>query len=282
MKEFPLVSIIIPCYNDPKFIEEAIDSALEQTYRNKELIVIDDGSNFETKMLLKTLSSKINILIHQRNKGVSAARNKGISMAQGEFLVMLDSDDFFEPAFCEKAVLAFQSRMGIKMVTSFGKIFGNVKEPFVYKPQGGALASYLKENSSLAVCFRKEDCLKAGGYDEAMTKGFEDWEFYIRLLKEGGETFVIPEVLFNYRRKTKSRSTVANQCKYEILKSIYLKHQDLYKKHFELFVASVLDRAKREEQEKIKASASLEQKVGEKLISSFYKVKSLLRNWISG
>ena len=90
-----LVSIIIPCYNDAQYIEQSVQSALDQTYPYKEIIVVDDGSNVETKAVLKKLESKITLLITQENQGQSTARNVGIKATKGDFILVLDSDDYF-------------------------------------------------------------------------------------------------------------------------------------------------------------------------------------------
>ena len=97
----PLLSIVIACYNDADYIEQAVTSALKQTYANKEVIVVDDGSNSETTAVLKKLEPKITMLITQENQGQSIARNNGIRQATGKYILNLDADDFFETSFCD-------------------------------------------------------------------------------------------------------------------------------------------------------------------------------------
>ena len=104
----PLVSIIITCYNDVQYVEQAIDSAINQEYTNKEIIVVDDGSNDETTALLKSIEYKISNLILQENLGQSVARNNGIRVSTGEYILILDSDDYFESTFCDKALEYFK------------------------------------------------------------------------------------------------------------------------------------------------------------------------------
>ena len=84
------VSIIIPCFNDADYIEQSVQSAIDQTYQNKEIIVIDDGSDQKTKEVLKKIEPKIDKLIIQENLGVVIARNNGIEAAKGEFILTLD------------------------------------------------------------------------------------------------------------------------------------------------------------------------------------------------
>lgn len=95
----PLVSVIIPCYNGASFIEETIQSVLNQTYRNLELLVVDDGSTDNSAELIKKLAMQDSrvIYLHQKNAGVSNARNTGIKHAKGDILSFLDADDWMYP-----------------------------------------------------------------------------------------------------------------------------------------------------------------------------------------
>jgi len=92
----PLVSVIIPTYNRSQMVQEAIDSVLEQDFTDYELIVVDDGSNDNTPEILAGYGQRIKVL-HQSNKGVSAARNLGIAAASGQLIAFLDSDDLWLP-----------------------------------------------------------------------------------------------------------------------------------------------------------------------------------------
>ena len=101
-----LVSVIIPCYNAEKFIAETLNSIYEQTYRNYEIILVDDGSTDTSASIAKaSFSEKQGCLyIYQENKGVSSARNKGLQIAKGEFILFLDSDDIIESTFLSSRV----------------------------------------------------------------------------------------------------------------------------------------------------------------------------------
>jgi glycosyltransferase involved in cell wall biosynthesis len=92
-KNNPLVSIIIPSYNYGRYILQAVMSCLYQTYKNLEVIVVDDGSTDNTKETLQAIKDRI-VYIYQTNQGVSAARNKGLELARGEFIAFLDADDY--------------------------------------------------------------------------------------------------------------------------------------------------------------------------------------------
>jgi hypothetical protein len=271
------VSVVIPCFNDSEFVEQAIDSILSQTYKCHEIIVVDDGSNKETKDVLKSISSKITKLITQENQGQSTARNVGIRESKGEYVLVLDSDDYFESTFIEKAVLALQET-NIKIVACYIVRYMNAIKIDEYHHQGGDLSVIILNNQATgSVMFRKEDFTKVGGYDESMRQGFEDWEFYIRVLKSGGLFYIIPEPLFNYNMRVYSTTSRANLIKYELLHYIYLKHRDIYLLYFDVFIEFILLKIKREEQEKIKNTKRLEFKIGTTVLKPMRWVKSLIR-----
>ena len=262
------LSIVIACYNDQEYLAESVESAYAQKWENKEIILVDDGSNPATKAVIQNLTSKIDKLITQENKGVSAARNKGISVAAGEYILILDSDDYFEPDFSKKAIEILENNPFVKLVSCYATWF-NTQSSKIFKPPGGLLTDFLIKNCVLSVLYRKNDFLKINGYDENMKQGYEDWEFYIRLLQNGGEAKVIPEVLFNYRNKPASRNKKANLKKYELLEYIYLKHQELYKEHFPYFITEWLDSVKKSEAFKQQVMDSPDYKIGYNLLRPF-------------
>lgn len=276
------ISIIIPCYNDHLYIEQAVDSARAQTWPEKEIIVVDDGSNKKTKTKLRSLAQKIDKLISQENKGVSAARNKGIAVATGDFILILDSDDYYEKEFCEKAIPFFDDDPAVRIVTCYARWFRTNNDFREFKPDGGELKNFLIKNCALSAIFRKRDFEFSGGYDEKMLTGYEDWEFYIRLLKTGGYAEVIPETLFNYRNKENSRNKKANLAKYAITEYIYNKHAELYKEHFSLFVHEWLKSNKKSEAFKQQVMDSLDYKLGNKILKPFRTLGMFKRKNTSG
>jgi glycosyltransferase involved in cell wall biosynthesis len=108
------ISIVIPTYNRASFLKEAIDSVLSQTYRDFELIVVDDGSTDDTPKLLLPYGKKIKV-ITKANKGPSAARNRGIKAAKGDWMAFLDSDDIWKPDKLEKQVQFIKDNPEIKI-----------------------------------------------------------------------------------------------------------------------------------------------------------------------
>nr|WP_288834187.1 glycosyltransferase [uncultured Flavobacterium sp.] len=277
INDLPLISIIIPCYNDWQYVEEAVNSALNQTYSNIEVIVVDDGSNIETKVVLKRLEPKITKLITQENKGQSTARNVGIREAKGEYILVLDSDDFFEPSFSEEAVRVLSSDNSIKIVTSHLRRFIDDKTIDIFIPSGGDITTFILENGATgSAMFRKSEALAIGGYDEQMRTGFEDWEFYIRLLKDGGITTVLEKTYLNYRIRVDSTTSRANQVKVQLLHYIYKKNSMVFLKHIDIYVSSLFGRIEKLEKEKIKLASEKEFKVGLFILKPLRFIKFLI------
>lgn len=272
----PLVTFVIPCFNDGDYLERAVDSAILQTYEKKEIIIVDDGSNLETKKSIEKLRSKIDLILTQDNRGLSAARNSGISAAKGKYIIVLDSDDYFEPTFCEKAVLLIEKEYRFyKIITCQARRFNSAGTIDIFTPIGGNILNFLFSNSAIGnSLYVKKDWSRIEGYDENMTSGFEDWEFYIRLLKDGGEAFVINEPLFNYRQKKNSMRLEANKIRYDLWEYIFLKHSELYKNHFTLFTKHLINTIREEEKKKLKIGQNRENKIGKIVLYPFRLLKS--------
>lgn len=278
MEKNILVSIVIPCFNDAQYIEQAVNSALDQTYPNTEVIVVDDGSDIETKAVLKKIENKITKLITEDNQGQSVARNVGIRESKGEYILVLDSDDYFEVTFLEKAISFFLKNNDVKIVSCFATLIFENETSFIYKPLGGSIKSFLCSNNALgSALFKKVDWEISGGYDQSMRDGFEDWEFYIRLLHKEGFAHILQEPLYNYRKRNNTTTQRANAAKYKLLFSLYHKHNELYKQYLDDYVSFLLSKIETEEQEKIKNTQRLEFKIGKVILSPFRWVKSHLR-----
>ncbi|TYS59867.1 glycosyltransferase [Sutcliffiella horikoshii] len=130
MIENELVSVIIPCFNSEKWIIETIDSVLNQTYSNIEIIVVDDGSTDNTKDVISNYSKRIKY-IYQQNKGPSVARNLGIKKSKGKYVAFLDSDDLWESNKLEKQVEFLENNQNIALVFSNVKVI-NEKGEYLY------------------------------------------------------------------------------------------------------------------------------------------------------
>ena len=115
----PLVSVVIPTYNCGDYVEEAVNSALNQTYQNLEIIVINDGSTDDTVSRLEKYKNEKRVrIVSQANRGLSGARNAGIELSTGEYVALLDSDDRWLPNKLERQMACFQELEGVEMVFS--------------------------------------------------------------------------------------------------------------------------------------------------------------------
>lgn len=139
------ISVIIPAYNAEKSIKTCIDSVQNNTYRNLEIIVVDDGSSDQTTQIVEDLrrtDSRI-VLVSKENRGVSSARNMGIALAQGQILMFLDADDTFEPSLCETVAQKFSEHKPDIVMFGYREIFND--EIRIHKcPVDGVLASQEK------------------------------------------------------------------------------------------------------------------------------------------
>jgi glycosyltransferase involved in cell wall biosynthesis len=208
----PKVSVIIPTYNMADYLPEAIESVLNQTYKDFEIIVIDDGSTDNTKEIVKKYidPSRDNIrYIYQENKGVSVARNTAIMNARGEFIALLDADDRCYANRLEEEIKAIEKDPGIGLVhaddmaiTENGKCIDTQRRNKKY------LSGYIfknlyirKANISLPTVLVKKECFeKVGLFDENLTRlGCEDREAWLRIAREYRIEY-INKVLAYYRR----------------------------------------------------------------------------------
>lgn len=278
MTGLPKVSIVIACYNYPNVVK-AVESAYRQSYSNKEIILVDDGSNEETKRAIQTVREKLNILIEQENRGQSIARNTGIKEAKGKYILNLDADDFFEPTFVEKAVANFEKNADIKIVTCKARRFKESGDIDVFTPRGGKIDNFLYSNSALgSSMFRQESWEKCGGYEEKLPiLGIEDWEFYIQLLKGGGRAYVIPEILFHYQVRQNSTTDFIRLVRHDKFRHIILKHRELYIKNFEFTIDHLVGRINKLETEKAKILKTPDYKFGNVILTPYRILKSVLK-----
>jgi len=271
------LSIVIPCYNDEKYVLEALDSALNQSYENKEVIIVNDGSNVSTTKLLNGIDNALVKIIHQENKGLSSARNTGIKEALGEYIMLLDSDDKFEYSFAEKAIVVLNKNLHIGAVTCWGKRFIDDKIINTFKPRGGGIDDFLFQNSSIGTSMLRKSCWEEiGGYDEKMKKGYEDWEFYIRLTQKW-KIHVLKEYLFYYRQRDNSmRINAIDNYDVPIKKYIYTKHKSLYIENYNELVDYFLAENQRNKLEAKNQKNKVEFKIGYFCLKPFRFVKKFL------
>lgn len=191
-EDSPKVSVIIPTYNNAKFIGEAIDSVLNQTYQDFEIIVVDDGSTDNTEEVLSKYKNRIRY-IYQKNKGPAAAKNKGILASQSKYIATLDSDDIWLPQKLQLQVdlLDSNKQLGLVYTDTYQVNIDDKsidKETYFnrYKPCSGRVLDKLLFHNfipSLTVMMRRSCLEKAGLFDESLYTG-EDWDLWLRIAEE--------------------------------------------------------------------------------------------------
>jgi len=277
----PIVSIIIPCYNQAHFLPETIQSVLNQDYDDWECIIVNDGSSDNTeKVALEWCKNDHRIkYLYKENGGLSSARNYGIKNSTGKYILTLDSDDKYEKTFIAKGVECLDKSQNIGIVSSWGYRFTGKKlfEPF--KPDGKKLEDFLFKNAAIGTSlFRKMCWIDVNGYDEEMKSGYEDWEFYIRVCKCGWEVYIIEEFLFYYRqRKNSMRNIAVSQYDADLKFYIFIKHKDLYIENFEELLKSLLSIAHQNKKNEIKRINSIDYKLGSVILFPFRFLKNIFK-----
>jgi GT2 family glycosyltransferase len=205
----PAVSVIMPAYNAAPYIDGAVASVLTQTFADLELIVVDDGSIDETPQRLAALAardSRVRV-IHQPNRGVSAARNAALELSRGRFLALLDSDDEWAPQFLTAQIAALSGLPRTGVATANALERGGRRDGFpLRRPTTMLRHLRLRDliEDETAVCvmavFRREVCEAIGGFDERLHCG-EDYHFWLRAARAGFGIVQTPEPLGWYRRR---------------------------------------------------------------------------------
>lgn len=227
----PKVSIIIPCYNQGKYVAEAINSALRQTFKDIEIVCVNDCSTDNSVEIIKSFENKYKNFIflnNEENRGVIYSRNFAIKNCNGTYILPLDADDIIEPTYVEKAVKILDNNPNIGIVYCKAKIFGNYDKYWNLKPFNKS--DILYENCIFcSALFRKSDFLKIGGYNDNMKYGCEDYDLWLSFIEQGLEVFRINEILFSYRQYDEtSRTTISLKNKKEIWNNLIKNHINLY------------------------------------------------------
>lgn len=230
--ESKLVSVVIPCYNQVQYLEETVKAVQNSSYRPLEILVVNDGSSDESLKLARKLAESIEILrvLDQENQGVAAARNHGIHAAKGSYILPLDGDDLISEHYIAGAVEVLEKNPSVKVVYARGVKF-NQAGTKAWKLKPFSRYALARDNMIyVAALFRKKDWKDCGGFSEDMTMGREDWEFWIKMLKNGGEVVQLPFVGFYYRLTpgSKRKRTGTTQKKKERIAYLNRKHADFF------------------------------------------------------
>jgi glycosyltransferase involved in cell wall biosynthesis len=236
MNQTPLVSIIVPCYNSGKTLSRTIDSVIRQTWKNIEIIIINDGStDRDTIELIGFLATKPKITVYsQSNKGLASARNIGIKISKGEFILPLDSDDWLD----DNAIKSMLETYNQDELNSI--VFPDIK---LEGERVGIKQTYCNPfeqlfSNQLPYCmlFPKNVFNEISGYDKSLLLGLEDWDLNLRLLISGHKFKKNDNPLFHYTTAPSGMFVDITSKKFGIIfkrirdKNIYnYKFRNLYK-----------------------------------------------------
>ncbi len=209
VKKQPLISIIVTAYNYADFIEQAVESAIKQTYKNTEIIIINDGSSDDTDERISKYSTYKNIVIVSReNKGVIYTRNEGVRLARGEFVMQLDADDYLERTYVEKCVKKAIDE-SLDIVYTQVHVFG--RADFNSEYIDFDLEKLKHDNYIHATSLVRKKVLDQAPYDTYLDKlGYEDWDLFLNLCLDGVKAGLVNEPLLNYRKHSDRKSRADN------------------------------------------------------------------------
>lgn len=224
------ISIIIPTFNRAHILPDAVQSVLEQTASNWELVIVDDGSTDDTMQVLKKylLDERVTYYF-QEYAGVSVARNKGVELSRGDYIIFLDSDDRFYPELISNLNENKFRNYDLICWQVFKRIDG---KSFIWKPQklekvfDNIIASFLAGS----ICYKKNLFFQVGGFDPGMSFG-ENYELGIRISNLPGlKTKIIQQPFLIYSIESNNRTSTTNIKKITSNLRLLHKHKELYNK----------------------------------------------------
>jgi glycosyltransferase involved in cell wall biosynthesis len=211
----PAVSVVIPAYNCAAYIAEALGSVFAQTFKEFEVIVVNDGSpdTLELERALEPYRARL-VYLRQENRGVSAARNTGLRAARAPLVAFLDADDLWEPFYLEEQVGAMREDPALAVRYPNTLIFGDVPEAgktfMDVNPSEGeaSIEALLTQRCTVgnSVMARRDCVVGAGMFDEGLKRS-EDFDLWLRILARGGRVGYTRKVLARYRRYAGSLSS---------------------------------------------------------------------------
>lgn len=244
----PKISVIIPVYNTQEFLRDCLDSVVNQTFYDMEIICINDGSTDKSLEILYSYSQKDKriIIIDRENCGQGKARNDALRIAKGEYIVFIDSDDWIDLNFCEKLYnTAVKNNVEIAVASMFREEAGKTKKVFKYKKE----KFYKTTKNKLQICNIPWDCYCINKiykksflienslcFDE--NKIYEDMIFICKAACISGDFVTVPETVYHYRINTNSSSFDKSEKNEKDLYETKLRVQEYLKNegfYFDLF-----------------------------------------------
>ena len=227
-----LVSIITPSYNSSKFIKDCVASVFSQTYKNWEMIIVDDCSKDNSKEIISELSTKdkrIKPIFLEKNVGAAEARNTAIRQSKGKYVAFLDSDDLWNPKKLEKQLSFMNKNEIVFSYTNYQLMSENGEDlsNFISAPEKMTYDSYLKNTiiGCLTVIIDRE---KTGGFEMPKIRSSHDMALWLLIMRRGFDAYGLDENLARYR--IVSTSNTAN--KWRAAKDVWMVYRQFEKLSF--------------------------------------------------
>ncbi len=221
-----LISVVIPCYNSGRTIAQTIASVKVQTWPRVEIIVVNDGS--DDSFTLHVLENLEGVkTIHQENKGLPEARNAGINNSTGTYILPLDADDWIEPDFLEKIYKFLEEHSDAAYVYCDLALEGDADG--ILTKRFNFLEQLFLNQIPYCIFGKKDLWMLSGGYDKSMNRGYEDWEFNVRLGSRGHYGRCLNAPMFHYRvSSTGMLLSKSNKIHVKLWSEIQNRHPSLY------------------------------------------------------
>jgi glycosyltransferase involved in cell wall biosynthesis len=274
----PRVSVIMPVFDAGRDLEQAVRSVAAQTFTDRELVIVDDGSRDPaTLAILDTVARQPGVSLHRTpNGGPSRARNLAIERARGPYILPLDADDWLEPTFLEKTVPVLDADPAVGVVHTWVGLTG--LHHGVWRTGPFALPDLLSRCTiHVTSLFRRHIWEQAGGFDPIFVDSSEDWDLWLGAIEHGWAGRGVPEVLTWYRRSARSREGAARRPGVSLkrMRDMVAKHRPLYERHLEDAVAGLFE-------ELMQASVTLERVYHHPAIRAGLRARDLLARWKPG
>lgn len=225
-----LVSVVVPVYNMAHYLRDTLDSVLASDYAPLEVVVVDDGSTDGSRAVAGEYAARDGRVrvVGQENAGVCAARNRGVGEARGKYILPVDADNTIAPTFVRDAAAILDAYPEVKAVAPRADFFGDRTGEWVLPPFSLHLLAR-KNIMDTCAMYRRADWERVGGYSEGIVAR-EDWEFWIAVLKDGGEVRRLPYVALHYRIRAGSKRTSDRRLKRHVVDFLNRKHPEFFER----------------------------------------------------
>jgi glycosyltransferase involved in cell wall biosynthesis len=268
----PRVSIIMPVFNAGRWLGKALDSVAAQTWRDFELVLVDDGStDAQTIALLDEAARRPGVALHRtENRGPSHARNLAIERAHADYILPLDADDWLAPTFLERTVPLLDADPALGVVYTWVGLVGD--HHGTWKTGDFTVQALLSRCTiHVASLFRRRLWADAGGYDARFVESCEDWDLWLGAAARGWRGHCVPEVLVYYRRGATSRERHSRTpgISTRLMRTLVEKHRPLYEAHLEDTIAGMYE-------ERAKVSLMVERFYDHPAVRALVRLRALL------